>query len=111
MVCLTFMDERYSLLIGLNYSSDCDRWSVVSEFRSDAEIRQEQQDKLTNSGIWSNAGEFQDDKVSREEIELYRQICIWRAAIFDPLNWMLDGLVDFPFSYTSIQEVEANGLG
>ncbi|KAN0093765.1 hypothetical protein V8E51_016949 [Hyaloscypha variabilis] len=31
--------------------------------------------------------------------------------VFDPLNWMLDGLVDFPYSYAAIQGLEANGLG
>lgn len=81
MVYLTYMDERYSLLIGLNYSSDCGRWSVVAESPSDAEIRNGDQDKWSNSGIWSNTGEIQDDEVSHEEIELYRQICVWRAAV------------------------------
>ncbi|KAH6669258.1 hypothetical protein B0J14DRAFT_115451 [Halenospora varia] len=31
--------------------------------------------------------------------------------VFDPLNWMLDGLVDFPYSYNAIQGLEANGMG
>ncbi|KAH8596758.1 hypothetical protein B0O99DRAFT_619857 [Bisporella sp. PMI_857] len=31
--------------------------------------------------------------------------------VFDPLNWMLDGLVDFPYSYAAVQGLEANGLG
>lgn len=30
--------------------------------------------------------------------------------VFDPLNWMLDGLVDFPYSYSSVQGLEANGM-
>lgn len=30
--------------------------------------------------------------------------------VFDPLNWMLDGLVDFPYSYAAVQGLEANGL-
>jgi len=30
--------------------------------------------------------------------------------VFDPLNWMLDGLVDFPYSYAAIQGLEANGM-
>ncbi|KAB8304754.1 hypothetical protein EYC80_004107 [Monilinia laxa] len=30
--------------------------------------------------------------------------------VFDPLNWMLDGLVDFPYSYNAVQGLEANGL-
>lgn len=30
--------------------------------------------------------------------------------VFDPLNWMLDGLVEFPYSYTSVQSLEANGM-
>jgi len=30
--------------------------------------------------------------------------------VFDPLNWMLDGLVDFPYSYQAIQGLEANGM-
>lgn len=29
--------------------------------------------------------------------------------VFDPLNWMLDGLVDFPYSYAAVQGLEANG--
>ncbi|KAM3067549.1 hypothetical protein ACMFMG_000135 [Clarireedia jacksonii] len=31
--------------------------------------------------------------------------------VFDPLNWMLDGLVDFPYSYAAVQGLEANSLG
>jgi len=31
--------------------------------------------------------------------------------VFDPLNWMLDGLVDFPYSYAAIQGLEANDPG
>jgi hypothetical protein len=31
--------------------------------------------------------------------------------VFDPLNWMLDGLVDFPYSYNAVQGLEANGMG
>jgi len=31
--------------------------------------------------------------------------------VFDPLNWMLDGLVDFPYSYAAVQGLEANGMG
>jgi len=27
------------------------------------------------------------------------------------LNWMLDGLVDFPYSYAAVQGLEANSLG
>lgn len=30
--------------------------------------------------------------------------------VFDPLNWMLDGLVDFPYSYAAVQGLEANGI-
>lgn len=32
--------------------------------------------------------------------------------VFDPLNWMLDGLVDFPYSMTAVQGLgmEANTL-
>jgi hypothetical protein len=30
--------------------------------------------------------------------------------VFDPLNWMLDGLVDFPYSFHAIQGLEANQL-
>jgi len=26
--------------------------------------------------------------------------------VFDPLNWMLDGLVDFPYSYAAVQGLE-----
>lgn len=28
--------------------------------------------------------------------------------VFDPLNWMLDGLVDFPYNFTAVQALEAN---
>lgn len=31
--------------------------------------------------------------------------------VFDPLNWMLDGLVDFPYSFTATQGLEQQGLG
>lgn len=31
--------------------------------------------------------------------------------VFDPLNWMLDGLVDFPYSYAAVQGLEVNSLG
>lgn len=31
--------------------------------------------------------------------------------VFDPLNWMLDGLVDFPYSYSAVHSLEANGMG
>lgn len=31
--------------------------------------------------------------------------------VFDPLNWMLDGLVDFPYSYNAVNGLEANALG
>jgi hypothetical protein len=30
--------------------------------------------------------------------------------VFDPLNWMLDGLVDFPYSYAAVQGLEAQGM-
>ncbi|XMA18625.1 hypothetical protein WAI453_011416 [Rhynchosporium graminicola] len=30
--------------------------------------------------------------------------------VFDPLNWMLDGLVDFPYSYAAVQGLEQNGM-
>ncbi|KAI9826995.1 MAG: hypothetical protein M1819_007089 [Sarea resinae] len=30
--------------------------------------------------------------------------------VFDPLNWMLDGLVDFPYSLDAVQGLEASGL-
>jgi hypothetical protein len=30
--------------------------------------------------------------------------------VFDPLNWMLDGLVEFPYSFTGIQGLEQPGL-
>lgn len=30
--------------------------------------------------------------------------------VFDPLNWMLDGLVDFPYSYNAVQGLEAQGM-
>lgn len=30
--------------------------------------------------------------------------------VFDPLNWMLDGLIDFPYSFTAIQGLEGQGM-
>lgn len=30
--------------------------------------------------------------------------------VFDPLNWMLDGLVDFPYSFAAVQGLEQNGM-
>lgn len=30
--------------------------------------------------------------------------------VFDPLHWMLDGLVDFPYSYQAVQGLEQNGM-
>lgn len=30
--------------------------------------------------------------------------------VFDPLNWMLDGLVDFPYSYAAVQGPESQGM-
>lgn len=31
--------------------------------------------------------------------------------VFDPLNWMLDGLVDFPYSFIGMQGLEQAGFG
>ena len=31
--------------------------------------------------------------------------------VFDPLNWMLDGLVDFPYDYNAIHGLQSQGLG
>lgn len=31
--------------------------------------------------------------------------------VFDPLNWMLDGLVDFPYSFTALQGLEQQNIG
>jgi hypothetical protein len=30
--------------------------------------------------------------------------------VFDPLNWLLDGNVDFPYSFTAIQGLTENGM-
>lgn len=30
--------------------------------------------------------------------------------VFDPLNWLLDGLVEFPYSYASVGGVETQGI-
>ncbi|OJD28401.1 hypothetical protein ACJ73_00179 [Blastomyces percursus] len=30
--------------------------------------------------------------------------------VFDPLNWMLDGLVDFPYSFNQVQGLEPQGI-
>jgi len=31
--------------------------------------------------------------------------------IFDPLNWLMDGLVDFPYNFTAVQGLEQEGPG
>jgi hypothetical protein len=33
----------------------------------------------------------------------------WNNEVFDPLNWMLDGLVDFPYSFSN-QGVDGSAL-
>ena len=30
--------------------------------------------------------------------------------VFDPLNWLLDGLVDLPYSYSAMGGVETQGI-
>jgi hypothetical protein len=30
--------------------------------------------------------------------------------VFDPLNWMLDGLVDFPYNYDAIHSLQNQAL-
>lgn len=30
--------------------------------------------------------------------------------VFDPLNWLLDGLVDLPYSYPSVGGIESQGI-
>ncbi len=30
--------------------------------------------------------------------------------VFDPLNWMLDGIVDFPYNFSNVQGNELAGL-
>lgn len=30
--------------------------------------------------------------------------------VFDPLNWLLDGLVDLPYSYSTMNGVETSGI-
>ena len=30
--------------------------------------------------------------------------------VFDPLNWLLDGLVDLPYSYSTMSGMEAQGI-
>lgn len=30
--------------------------------------------------------------------------------VFDPLNWLLDGLVDLPYSYSPVPGVETQGI-
>lgn len=30
--------------------------------------------------------------------------------VFDPLNWLLDGLVDLPYSYSTISGIESQGI-
>ena len=66
---------------GLNYSSDCDRWSIVADSHSDAEIRHGQQDNWTNFKFWPNTGDAQNDDVSSEEIELYHQLYMRPVAV------------------------------
>jgi len=31
--------------------------------------------------------------------------------VFDPLNWMLDGLVDLPYNLNALQGLEQPGIG
>ncbi len=31
--------------------------------------------------------------------------------VFDPLNWMLDGLVDFPYALTGMPGMDQTGMG
>jgi hypothetical protein len=31
--------------------------------------------------------------------------------VFDPLNWMLDGLVDFPYNYDAVHGLQNQALG
>jgi len=65
---------------GLNYSSDCDRWSIAAESHSYAQIRHGQQDNWPILDFWPNTGDAQNDDVSNEEIELYHQVCIRRVT-------------------------------
>ncbi|KAJ5037526.1 uncharacterized protein L3040_007698 [Drepanopeziza brunnea f. sp. 'multigermtubi'] len=37
--------------------------------------------------------------------------CESSYEVFDPLNWMLDGLLELPYSYAAVQGVEPNGMG
>lgn len=30
--------------------------------------------------------------------------------VFDPLNWLLDGLVDLPYPYSTVSGMEAQGI-
>ena len=30
--------------------------------------------------------------------------------VFDPLNWMLDGIVDFPYSFNNVQGTDMSGM-
>lgn len=30
--------------------------------------------------------------------------------VFDPLNWMLDGIVDFPYNFSSVQGSDLSGM-
>jgi hypothetical protein len=30
--------------------------------------------------------------------------------VFDPLNWMLDGIVDFPYNFSNVQGSEISGM-
>ena len=30
--------------------------------------------------------------------------------VFDPLNWMLDGIVDFPYNFNSVQGADIAGM-
>lgn len=31
--------------------------------------------------------------------------------VFDPLNWMLDGIVDFPYNFSSVNPLDPNQTG
>ncbi|KAI9786025.1 MAG: hypothetical protein M1816_008177 [Peltula sp. TS41687] len=56
--------------------------------------------------IVGSAGPF----ISRPASNVNNTLIEANYEVFDPLNWMLDGLVDFPYSLSAMQDLEAQGI-
>lgn len=48
--------------------------------------------------------------ISRPASNIHNNVIEPNYEVFDPLNWMLDGLVDFPYSLNAMQDLEAQGI-